>query len=229
MVVSLMLAVGLNLARRHQSSPGAIAAGKMQGHQAPDFTLQSLDGKPVKFVDQCIGGKAEKAAADLKDGEIVLLENLRFHNEEEANDDAFLWRDRLWVTRWGLAELILMGAPLLVVTLLLIMWGLWYAALLPGVVLVWLVSFFRDPKREVPQGAGLVLQPSHFTFMNEATSNALGGLPAKAGITERVSQTANQITFRKAKSLTCPSGILSRPGRGKVSSFTHREKSLPRT
>jgi len=48
-----------------------------------------LGGTPVKFVDDCIGEKAEKVAAELKDGEVVLLENLRYHNEEEANDDAF--------------------------------------------------------------------------------------------------------------------------------------------
>jgi len=48
-----------------------------------------LGGTPVKFVDDCIGEKAEKAAAELKDGEVVLLENLRYYNEEEANDDGF--------------------------------------------------------------------------------------------------------------------------------------------
>jgi phosphoglycerate kinase len=51
--------------------------------------LAELLGQPVKFVDDCIGETAEKAAADLKDGEIALLENLRFYKEEEANDDAF--------------------------------------------------------------------------------------------------------------------------------------------
>jgi len=51
--------------------------------------LSKLIGVPVKFVDDCIGEKAEKAAAELKDGEVVLLENLRYYNEEEANDDAF--------------------------------------------------------------------------------------------------------------------------------------------
>src|SRR5580704_5524106 len=51
--------------------------------------LSDLLGAPVKFVDDCIGEKAEKAAAELKDGEVALLENLRFYNEEEANDDAF--------------------------------------------------------------------------------------------------------------------------------------------
>jgi len=44
---------------------------------------------PVKFVDDCIGEKAEKAAAELKDGEVALLENLRYYNEEEANDADF--------------------------------------------------------------------------------------------------------------------------------------------
>src|SRR5260221_623994 len=51
--------------------------------------LSALLGVPVRFVDDCIGEKAEKAAAELKDGEVVLLENLRYYNEEEANDDAF--------------------------------------------------------------------------------------------------------------------------------------------
>jgi phosphoglycerate kinase len=51
--------------------------------------LSDLLGVPVKFVDDCVGEKAEKAAADLKDGEVALLENLRYYNEEEANDEAF--------------------------------------------------------------------------------------------------------------------------------------------
>ena len=46
-------------------------------------------GVAVKFVDDCIGEKAEKAAADLKPGEVLLLENLRFYKEEEAGDEEF--------------------------------------------------------------------------------------------------------------------------------------------
>ncbi|KAF2519028.1 phosphoglycerate kinase [Flavobacterium salilacus subsp. salilacus] len=46
-------------------------------------------GKDVKFVTNCVGDEAEKAAANLQPGEILLLENLRFHEEEEAGDDAF--------------------------------------------------------------------------------------------------------------------------------------------
>jgi phosphoglycerate kinase len=51
--------------------------------------LSDLIGVPVKFVDDCVGPVAEKAATELKDGEVALLENLRYYNEEEANDDAF--------------------------------------------------------------------------------------------------------------------------------------------
>jgi len=51
--------------------------------------LAKLLGAPVKFVDDCIGEKAEAAAAALPDGEFLLLENLRFYAEEEKNDDAF--------------------------------------------------------------------------------------------------------------------------------------------
>ena len=50
--------------------------------------LQELLGKPVSFVDDCIGHAAEEKVAALKDGEILLLENLRFHSEEEKNDDS---------------------------------------------------------------------------------------------------------------------------------------------
>jgi phosphoglycerate kinase len=43
----------------------------------------------VAFVDDCIGEKVEKAVAAMKDGDVVLLENVRYYNEEEANDPAF--------------------------------------------------------------------------------------------------------------------------------------------
>ncbi|MES2486155.1 MAG: phosphoglycerate kinase [Bacteroidota bacterium] len=46
-------------------------------------------GVEVKFVDDCIGEEVEKAAANLKPGEVLLLENLRFYAEEEAGDEAF--------------------------------------------------------------------------------------------------------------------------------------------
>ncbi|HEX3675130.1 MAG TPA: phosphoglycerate kinase [Rhizomicrobium sp.] len=45
--------------------------------------------KPVAFADDCIGPDAEAAVARLKDGDVLLLENTRFHAGEEADDDAF--------------------------------------------------------------------------------------------------------------------------------------------
>ncbi|MGX5818756.1 phosphoglycerate kinase [Chitinophaga lutea] len=51
--------------------------------------LAQLLGVPVKFAEDCVGEKAEKAAAELKSGEVLLLENLRFHKQEEKGDKAF--------------------------------------------------------------------------------------------------------------------------------------------
>jgi len=51
--------------------------------------LQELLGKPVAFVSDCVGPEAEAKSKSLRDGEVLLLENVRFHAEEEANDPAF--------------------------------------------------------------------------------------------------------------------------------------------
>jgi phosphoglycerate kinase len=51
--------------------------------------LGQLLGRPVKFANDCIGPEVEKMARELKDGEGLLLENLRFHAEEEKNDPNF--------------------------------------------------------------------------------------------------------------------------------------------
>jgi phosphoglycerate kinase len=51
--------------------------------------LGRLLGREVAFSPECVGPAAEGAAGRLRDGEILLLENLRFHAEEEANDSAF--------------------------------------------------------------------------------------------------------------------------------------------
>lgn len=70
--------------------------GRPKGKREPSMSLapvaaklSELLHKPVGFVDDCIGEKVEKAAAALKDGEVLLLENVRYYNEEEANDPAF--------------------------------------------------------------------------------------------------------------------------------------------
>jgi phosphoglycerate kinase len=51
--------------------------------------LEKLLGKPVKFVNDCIGPEVEKAVSGMKSGECLLLENLRFYPEEEKNNPEF--------------------------------------------------------------------------------------------------------------------------------------------
>lgn len=52
-------------------------------------TASEILGTEIKFAQDCIGPEAQKAAENLKPGEILLLENLRFHKEEEAGDIGF--------------------------------------------------------------------------------------------------------------------------------------------
>jgi phosphoglycerate kinase len=50
---------------------------------------RAIGGRPVQFAADCVGPEAERVVAALKPGEVALLENLRFHKGEEANDPAF--------------------------------------------------------------------------------------------------------------------------------------------
>lgn len=52
-------------------------------------TVSDVIGVKVKFVKNCIGDQVEQAAAELKSGEVLMLENLRFHDEEKAGDKEF--------------------------------------------------------------------------------------------------------------------------------------------
>jgi phosphoglycerate kinase len=70
--------------------------GRPKGKPKPEYSLRpvaarlsELLGRPVDFAPDCIGEEAQAMAAALQPGEILLLENLRFHAEEEANDAAF--------------------------------------------------------------------------------------------------------------------------------------------
>jgi phosphoglycerate kinase len=47
-------------------------------------SLEELLGRPVRFLPDCVGPEVEKACAGLKPGDVALLENLRFHIEEEG-------------------------------------------------------------------------------------------------------------------------------------------------
>jgi phosphoglycerate kinase len=51
--------------------------------------VESIVGVETKFVNSCVGKEAEEAVANLKSGEILILENLRFHDEETAGDRDF--------------------------------------------------------------------------------------------------------------------------------------------
>lgn len=67
--------------------------GRPKGGPDPKYSMKpvadylgTLMGAPVKFAEDCVGAPAEKAAASLKAGEVLVLENTRFHPEEEKND-----------------------------------------------------------------------------------------------------------------------------------------------
>jgi phosphoglycerate kinase len=70
--------------------------GRPKGARKPELSLRpvgerlaALLGRPVAWSEDCVGPAAESAVAKLQDGELLLLENLRFHAEEEKNDPAF--------------------------------------------------------------------------------------------------------------------------------------------
>ncbi len=70
--------------------------GRPKGKVKPEFSmkpaaekLSELLGKVVKLAPDCIGDEVKKMVDQMKSGEIILLENLRFHLEEEKNDESF--------------------------------------------------------------------------------------------------------------------------------------------
>ncbi len=73
--------------------------GRPKGQTVPEMSLRPIVGPlaealgcSVMFVEDCVGEAAEKSAASLKPGEVMLCENLRFYGEEEANDLGFAKR-----------------------------------------------------------------------------------------------------------------------------------------
>src|SRR5438046_6317932 len=84
------------LIKKRERSIRAAHFGRPNGKREPSLSLRPVAAKladmihrPVVFVDDCIGEKAEKTANALRPGDILLLENVRYHQEEEANDPAF--------------------------------------------------------------------------------------------------------------------------------------------
>jgi phosphoglycerate kinase len=73
--------------------------GRPKGGPEPKYSLApvaerltALLERPVTLAPDCVGEAVERAAGELKPGQVLLLENLRFHREEEANDDGFARR-----------------------------------------------------------------------------------------------------------------------------------------
>src|SRR6202048_965544 len=70
--------------------------GRPKGRDAKDSlkpvaaALAQVIKRPIAFADDCVGEVAQKAVAAMKDGDILCLENTRFHKEEEKNDPAFV-------------------------------------------------------------------------------------------------------------------------------------------
>ena len=71
--------------------------GRPKGKPSPEFSLRPaaerlstlLGGRPIQFAEDCVGGTARAAIEAAGKGGVVLLENLRFHPEEEKNDPGF--------------------------------------------------------------------------------------------------------------------------------------------
>jgi phosphoglycerate kinase len=70
--------------------------GRPKGKREPSMSLRPVAAKladllgcPVAFADDCIGPKVEQTVSVMKPGDVLLLENVRYYNEEEANDPVF--------------------------------------------------------------------------------------------------------------------------------------------
>jgi 3-phosphoglycerate kinase len=70
--------------------------GRPKGESRPEFSLRpaalrlsELLGRPVAMLDDCVGEAVKEKAQNMRDGEVIMLENLRFHKEETKNDPDF--------------------------------------------------------------------------------------------------------------------------------------------
>ena len=91
-----LLPTVLELADRHAIVLLLSHFGRPEGRNRPDMStallvkpLSDLAGRSVRFIEDCVGPDAERAITTMTQGSIAILENTRFHPEEEANDPAF--------------------------------------------------------------------------------------------------------------------------------------------
>ena len=94
----------------HLGRPKGQVVEEMRLAPVADRLMQLLGG-PVKYVKDCIGPEVEEAARELKPGDVLLLENLRFHAGEEKNDPEFARCWLLWLTFTWMMRLALLTAP----------------------------------------------------------------------------------------------------------------------
>ncbi len=80
---------GSPLIMSHLGRPKNGPEDKFSLRHLVDHLSELLDGASVKMAPDCIGDEVKKMASELKPGEVMLLENLRFHDEEKGGDEAF--------------------------------------------------------------------------------------------------------------------------------------------
>ncbi|NJK62179.1 MAG: phosphoglycerate kinase [Synechococcaceae cyanobacterium SM2_3_1] len=89
----LILTSHLGRPIKKDKETGEIKITKAGNSLAPVATrLQGLLGEPVAFVEDCVGPEVETAVGQLQNGQVILLENVRFYPEEEDNDTGFAQR-----------------------------------------------------------------------------------------------------------------------------------------
>ena len=116
----------------------------------------------VRRMAESRRGSTDGAPHEILDPRDLKFCRNRVEADWDAADDPFRWREKIPFARWGLAELQIMGWPLLAATVAagLLPWPYWPTALLPGVLFLFVVSFFRDPSRLIPQQPGQLVSPA---------------------------------------------------------------------
>ncbi len=139
----------------------------------------------VRRMAELRHGDAAGAPHDILDPRDLKYCRNRCGCDWDEADDPFRWRSRLPLVRWGLAEVQLMGWPLLAATVSLAMTGYWFLAVLPAVPLCLVVYFFRDPRRNIPAAPGLLVSPADGKIVDVtrlAHDDFIGGPAVRIGI-----------------------------------------------
>ena len=137
-----------------------VSAYKKLRGEGCSFLLESVEGGE-KWVRFSFLGLNPSLMFQVEGGATVIHRQGRQETLDPAVDP-FRWREKLPFARWGLAELQLMGYPLLALAIVGA-WFAWYWAVVPGVLLGLVVYFFRDPRRHVPEGPGLLISTADGT------------------------------------------------------------------